>query len=478
MLFNSLEFLIFLPCVFLLYWGVFRKNIKARNLFLLIISYIFYGWWDWRFLSLIFISSIIDYIVGNQMAKTEEPKKRKLLLFISLFTNLGILIFFKYSNFFVESFISSFSLVGVNLSYSPLNIILPVGISFYTFQTLSYSIDIYNRKFQPINDPISFFAFVSFFPQLVAGPIERAKDLLPQFETVKKFDYEDARKGMLLILGGFFKKIVVADRLGLFINQAFGNISEASGISLVIAVVFFAFQLYLDFSAYSDIAIGVAKLFGFNLSVNFNRPYLASSFSDFWKRWHISLSSWFRDYIYFPLGGNRKGKRRTVINVMIVFILSGLWHGASWNFVIWGGLNGLYLVLLDRFFIFSDRNTIKRILSAIFISSMWALSLVFFRLHTFSEAIQVFQNLGIGNTEALYNFGLNKTELQFSFYLLVGIMIFEIISEKFKQTLYQLFIARHLSIRWGIYLIFMFAILLLGSYGLENNDNSFIYFQF
>lgn len=291
MLFNSVDFIIFLPLVFLIYWGCFRKHIKARNLFLLIVSYIFYGWWDWRFLSLIFISSLIDYLVGNQIAKKENPRQRKYYLLLSLFTNLGILFFFKYSNFFIESFISSFSVLGMEFSYFPLNIVLPVGISFYTFQTLSYTIDIYKKKFEPVHDPVSFFAFVSFFPQLVAGPIERAKDLLPQFTSPKQFNYEEARRGMLLITGGFFKKIVIADRLAIFINNAYGNIGEASGISLWVAILFFAFQLYLDFSAYSDIAIGTAKLLGFNLSTNFNHPYLATSFSDFWKRWHISLSS-------------------------------------------------------------------------------------------------------------------------------------------------------------------------------------------
>lgn len=477
MLFNSVDFIIFLPIVFLLYWGVFRRNVKARNLFLLIVSYIFYGWWDWRFLSLIFISSLVDYLLGNLISQTENPRKRKQFLMVSLFTNLGILVFFKYSNFFVESFISSFSTLGMQFSYSPLNIILPVGISFYTFQTLSYTIDIYNRKFQPIKDPISFFAFVSFFPQLVAGPIERAKDLLPQFTTLKKFNYDDAREGMLMIIGGFFKKIVIADRLAIFINNVYGNIHEATGVSLWIAILFFAFQLYLDFSAYSDIAIGIAKLLGFNLSTNFRHPYLSTSFSDFWKRWHISLSTWFRDYVYIPLGGNRKGKKRTIINVMIVFLLSGLWHGASWNFVIWGGLNGLFLIVFDRFIPHTDKG-LKRILPAIFVSTMWALSLVFFRLHSFQEAIEVFRNLGVGNSELLYNFGLNSTELKLSFYLIIGIMIFEVFKEKYQTSIYQKFISRHLTFRWSIYLLLVLGILFLGSYGIDVNDNSFIYFQF
>lgn len=477
MLFNSVDFIIFLPLVFLIYWGCFRNHIKARNLFLLIVSYIFYGWWDWRFLSLIFISSLIDYLVGNQIAKKENPRQRKYYLMLSLFTNLGILFFFKYSNFFIESFISSFSLLGMEFSYFPLNIILPVGISFYTFQTLSYTIDIYKKKFEPVHDPVSFFAFVSFFPQLVAGPIERAKDLLPQFTSPKQFNYEEARKGMLLITGGFFKKIVLADRLAIFINNAYENIGEASGISLWIAILFFAFQLYLDFSAYSDIAIGTAKLLGFNLSTNFNRPYLATSFSDFWKRWHISLSSWFRDYVYIPLGGNRKGKRRTLINVMIVFLLSGLWHGASWNFVIWGGLNGLFLITLDRFLPHSVKG-VQRVMVSLFVTTMWALSLVFFRLQSFTEAIEVFTNLGFGNTDRLYNFGLNATEFKLSFYLLAGMISFEIVSEKYKQSIYRNFISKPLPLRWGIYLLLVFAILFLGSYGLDVNDNSFIYFQF
>lgn len=476
MLFNSIDFMIFLPSIFLLYWGCFRNHIKARNLFLLIASYIFYGWWDWRFLSLIIVSSAIDYLLGNKIAESENPKTRKQFLLISLFTNLGILIFFKYSNFFIESFISSFSIFGAEFSYSPLNIILPVGISFYTFQTLSYTIDIYKRQFQPVKDPVSFFAFVSFFPQLVAGPIERAKDLLPQFESVKKFDYEEARKGMLLIIGGLFKKIVIADRLAVYINNVYGG-GTADGISVSVAVIFFAFQLYLDFSAYSDIAIGVAKLFGFNLSTNFRRPYLASSFSDFWKRWHISLSSWFRDYVYIPLGGNRKGKRRTMLNLMTVFVLSGLWHGASWNFVIWGSLNGLFILTLDKY-LPDAKSGIKRIIAPLVIFSAWALSLVFFRAQTFTEAIDIFRHLGTGDIQSLYTFGLNELEFRFTIYLLAALVLFEITSEKLNSKINLFFTSTPLVIRWGVYLLLISVIILLGSYGLESGDNSFIYFQF
>lgn len=477
MLFNSIEFFIFLPIVFILYWTCFRKSVKWRNLFLLVVSYIFYGWWDWRFLSLIAISSMVDFILGILMNKQEDTYKRKRLLVLSLMVNLGLLGFFKYSNFFIDSFIQGFTFFGIPLSYTTLQIILPVGISFYTFQTLSYTIDVYQRKITPVYDWISFFAFVSFFPQLVAGPIERAKHLLPQFDTLKQFDYQRARSGALLMLGGFFKKIVIADRLALYIDQVFLNMDTASGLPMLVAMIFFAFQLYLDFSAYSDIAIGTARLFGFELSLNFNRPYLSTSFSDFWKRWHISLSSWFRDYLYIPLGGNRGSKKQLVRNILIVFAVSGLWHGASWNFVIWGLLNGLFVVFLDRFL---PKRTygLSRLFNALLVFGMWAVSLLFFRAPSFDTAIQALRSLGIHNSEAIVNFGLNSAELKFTFFVLLGLMIFEWYHEQAKQSVIQHIEKLSVYWRWQIYIVVVLIIVFLGAYGLDFNDNSFIYFQF
>ncbi|MDX9907636.1 MAG: MBOAT family O-acyltransferase, partial [Bacteroidales bacterium] len=315
-----------------------------RNAFVILSSYIFYGWWDWRFLSLIVFSSAIDFIIGLLLARTQDKFKRKALLFGTLGVNLGILGFFKYFNFFAGSLQELASLFGIHLNTTTLNIILPVGISFYTFQTMSYTIDVYFGKLKPTRDILAFFAFVSFFPQLVAGPIERASNLLGQFFERKTFNYERSVSGLRLMLWGFFKKIVIADNFGLLTDRIFDPGNELNGLTVMAGAVFFALQIYADFSGYSDIAIGIARMLGFVLMTNFRTPYFALSFGDFWKRWHISLSTWFRDYVYIPLGGNKKGDSRMYINLMITFLLSGLWHGASYNFLIWGGLYGILLI--------------------------------------------------------------------------------------------------------------------------------------
>jgi len=477
MIFNSIDFGIFFPIVFFIYWIFFRKNIQYRNIFLIAVSYLFYGWWDWRFLSLIIISSIIDFIIGNKIHLQDNVRSRKNLLLVSLIVNLGFLGFFKYYNFFVDSFINAFSIFGMNLEGFHLNIILPVGISFYTFQTLSYTLDIYYKKFKPTKNIYAFFAFVSFFPQLVAGPIERAKDLLPQFLKINTINYNLLRSGLLLMVWGFFKKIVIADRLAIFVDAAYGDVANLDGTTSLVAIIFFAFQLYLDFSAYSDIAIGGARILGFKLSINFKRPYLATSFSDFWRRWHISLSSWFKDYVYIPLGGNRTAKSKIIRNIMIVFILSGLWHGASWNFVIWGLLNGVFILLFDKYLINKNNKILKRFIISLFISSLWALSLVFFRAQTFNEAIIMFNNLFETNKNILYDYGLNSLEFYFTIKLLVAYILFEILIEKYTQ-LYNWFVRRSFIIRWSVYFSILVFILLFGSYGVGLNDNNFIYFQF
>ncbi len=480
MLFNSFDFAVFLPLVYLLYWTLFQKEIKYRNVFLLSASYVFYGFWDWRFLVLIVISSLMDFLLAKKIFNTDDhqSRKRKGLLVASLVLNLGFLGFFKYYNFFVDSFISSFALFGREFSYSPMNIILPVGISFYTFQSLSYTLDVYFKKMKPTDQIINFMAFVAFFPQLVAGPIERARKLLPQFEAPTLFNYQDARSGLLLIVFGLFKKIVIADRLAIFINQTYGSIDDASGIAMLMGVLFFAFQLYFDFSAYSDIAIGTARLFGFKLSTNFRRPYLSASFSGFWKRWHITLSSWFQDYIYIPLGGNRKGNNRRLINLLVVFFLSGLWHGASWNFVIWGIINGLFLMVIDPLFnLESTKGIFKKVASAVLVFAGWAFSLIFFRATDFNDAMLVFSQLGFGNVDLLYSFGLNSREFSFTLFLLFGIMVYELLAENVEERLLNIFYKSPLYIRWSLYLILVLSIVYLGSYGAAN-DNSFIYFQF
>lgn len=346
MLFNSLEFAIFLPIVFIIYWFVVNRNLKLQNLFVVVASYVFYGWWDWRFLSLIFISTAVDFFIGRGFSVLDDVRKRKLLLWFSIIVNIGFLGFFKYYNFFADNFIEAFALFGKQIQPNTLNIILPVGISFYTFQTLSYTIDVYKRKLDATKDFISFAAFVSFFPQLVAGPIERATNLLPQFKIKRTFDYDKAVDGMRQILWGLFKKIVIADNAAIYVNQIFGNYQEHNGSTLLLGAVLFAFQIYGDFSGYSDIAIGTARLFGISLMRNFNFPYFSRDIAEFWRRWHISLTTWFRDYVYIPLGGSRVVKWKVVRNTMIIFLVSGFWHGANWTFIAWGVFHALLFLPL------------------------------------------------------------------------------------------------------------------------------------
>lgn len=477
MLFNSFSFGFFLIITYLLYWLIFNKNVRIRNFFILAASYFFYGFWNWKLLILIVIVSATDFVFGSLIHKEESVSRRKIYLASSLIINLGILGFFKYCNFFIDSFYSLLHLFGSNTTFTPLNIILPVGISFYTFQGLSYVLDIYYRKFEPTKDVVAFFAFLSFFPQLIAGPIERARDLLPQFSTPKSFDYDSTRKGLFLIAVGLFKKIVIADRLAIYVDSVYANVSTVHGLPALMAVLFFTFQLYLDFSAYSQIAIGTARLFGFKLSTNFNKPYLATSFKDFWARWHITLTNWFRDYLYFPLGGNRKGKIRTYLNVIIVFTVSGLWHGASWNFVIWGFLNGIFLAVFDKAFHLNPKNVFAKIGSCLFVTGLWGLSLIFFRVGTFSDAITLFGNLGFGNVGDLFNHGFDQTEFKFTIFLLVGLMLIELLLKRKQEKVEDFFFNKFFPLRWAVYIIIILATIYLGVYGV-GSDNTFIYFQF
>ncbi|KAB2814496.1 MBOAT family O-acyltransferase [Phaeocystidibacter luteus] len=344
MLFNSIDFVLFLPVFFAAYWLVQPLKLKWQNLIVLTFSYLFYSWWDIRFTSLIILSTIIDYAVGLQLQRTNTPSTRKLLLGISMAANLGMLGFFKYYNFFVDSFADAFSYFGMEFSGSTLDIVLPVGISFYTFQTMSYTIDVYRRQLEPTRDFIAFAAFVSFFPQLVAGPIERASNLLPQMLKRRYFDYAKSTEGIRLILWGLFKKIAISDALAPSVNHIFENYGSMSAGTLVLGAVFFAFQIYGDFSGYSDIARGLAKLLGFELMLNFNLPYFSRNIAEFWRRWHISLSTWFRDYLYIPLGGSRVDKNKAIRNVFIVFLVSGFWHGANWTFLAWGGIHAMLFI--------------------------------------------------------------------------------------------------------------------------------------
>ena len=336
MLFNSFEFILFLPIVFLLYWFVFRER-RWQNFFVVLASYVFYGWWDWRFLLLIALTSLCSYFSGVLLESTEGNRfRQKLISGANIVINLLILGVFKYYNFFVENIAALFHSLGYELDWATMNVILPVGISFYTFQALSYTIDVYRKNIRATYDPVEFFAYISFFPQLVAGPIERATNLLPQFQKSRIFDYSKAVDGCRQMLWGFFKKIVVADNCAMIVNKYWDIYADQSGAQLLVVGILFSFQIYCDFSGYSDIAIGCARLFGFNLKRNFNFPYFSRNISEFWRRWHMSLMTWFRDYIYFPLGGSRCSQYKAIRNTMIVFFVSGLWHGANWTFVAWG----------------------------------------------------------------------------------------------------------------------------------------------
>lgn len=349
MLFNSIEFALFLPVVFLLYWFVFRRSVRAQNLFVVAASYLFYGWWDWRFLFLIAFTSLCSWGSGLLIERYRTRPVAKAVHVLNIVLNLAILGVFKYYDFFVTSFANLF--LHGRTDGLLLNIILPVGISFYTFQALSYSIDVYRGKLEPTRDIVQFFAFVSFFPQLVAGPIERATNLLPQFAKPRTFDYAQAVDGMRQILWGLFKKIVVADNCAAYVDYVYGAYSTQSGLTLAIAAVLFAFQIYGDFSGYSDIAIGTSKLFGIKLMRNFDNPYFSRDIAEFWRRWHISLTTWFRDYVYIPLGGSRVSKAKVVRNTFVIFLLSGFWHGANWTFLAWGAYHAvlfLPLILLGR----------------------------------------------------------------------------------------------------------------------------------
>jgi len=478
LLFNSIEFLVFLPIVFSLYWFVLNKNLFFQNLLILLSSYLFYGWWDYRFLSLIIFSTIVDFFIGKKIYLTKDIKKRKLFLMLSLVVNLGILGFFKYFNFFIDSFSDFISLTGYNIDNQwTLSIILPVGISFYTFQTMSYSLDIFRKEMKPVNDFVAFASFVSFFPQLVAGPIERAKALLPQMMKKRNFDYLQAMFGLRLIIWGMFKKVVVADSLAKYVDIFYANPNDYTGLPSIIAILFFTFQIYCDFSGYSDIAIGTARLFGIKLNRNFNVPYISTSFTEFWKRWHISLSSWFRDYVYISLGGNRVGKLINYRNLIITFIVSGLWHGANYTFIVWGAIHG-FLLIVEKFFAdLKSGISINRIIKIIVTFFITNITWVFFRSNNISEAFSILKNatdLNMDLNSTIYSFrglGIDFFELLMMCSLILLIICIEFFEDKTKKlTFYK---SNRIQFIWIQILIFF--ILFFSTRGELKN---FIYFQF
>lgn len=474
MLFNSFTYALFLPLVFLLYWLPFKRvRLSWQNVILLVSSYFFYCCWDWRFAFLIAFTSASSFFSALFIEKG-RPGSRRLWLTVNLIVNLCILGFFKYAGFFVDSFLALAGLFGLSLNGPALQVILPVGISFYTFQALGYTIDVYRGKLPASRNILQFFTFIAFFPQLVAGPIERASRLLPQFEKPRQFSYNQAVEGFMLIVKGLILKMVVADRLAVFVDGVYKNPSAASGVSVVLAILFFAFQLYADFYSYSEIARGSAKLLGVDLMLNFRRPYLSSSFKEFWKRWHISLSSWFSDYIYIPLGGNRKGNIRRVLNVFAVFLLSGLWHGASWTFVAWGFCCALFMVVLDKTLSHTSR---VPLLNPLVVFVLWALSLVLFRSQHFADAAHLFSSMGFGETEQLLTYGLGKAELITSGVLLLLIIIQEWISEHYDEVLQKVYLKAPAYVRMLCILVALLVLVFLGRYGI-GSESKFIYFQF
>ena len=479
MLFNQIEFLIFLPIVFSIYWLLGSERRISQNLLIVVASYFFYGWWDWRFLGLIAFSSLIDFWIAILLGGQRSNIKRKCLLAVSIFVNLGFLAFFKYFNFFSESLSKAFTFMGESISDPVLlNIVLPVGISFYTFQTLSYSIDVYRKKLEPTKSVVTFFAYVSFFPQLVAGPIERATHLLPQFTEKRKFDYSASVDGLRQVLWGLFKKVVIADNCAYYANEIFSNYENYSASTLFLGAVLFAFQIYGDFSGYSDIAIGVSRLFGFNLMRNFAFPYFSRDIAEFWRRWHISLSSWFRDYVYIPLGGSRGGKWINLRNIFIIFVVSGFWHGANWTFIVWGTLNALYfipLMLLKKNRVNTDQvaegrylPSLKEVLQMGSTFGLTLIAWIFFRSESVGDATAYLSQMF---SPSLFSYPeiIPRTTV-----ILVLIFIFIEWIQRSKQHALDLSeVEMPTILRWAIYYLIIFSIIQLGG-----QKQEFIYFQF
>lgn len=484
MLFNSFEFLVFLPIVFILYWYVF-KNIKCQNLFIVIVSYIFYGWWNWKLLFLIALTSACSYGCGIAIERYEQQNRiiQKWISTTNIILNLSILGTFKYYNFFVENLKSVLGFIGWNVDFVTLNVILPVGISFYTFQALSYTIDVYRGSIKATHNPIEFFAYISFFPQLVAGPIERARNLLPQFQEDRQFCYAKAVEGCQQMLWGFFKKVVIADNCAYYANIVFDHYTEVGSFHLLLGAIFFSFQIYGDFSGYSSIAIGCAKLFGINLQANFRVPYFSRNIAEFWKRWHISLNKWFVDYVYIPLGGSRTTKTKVIRNVFIIFLLSGLWHGPNWTYVGWGlyhaclflplillGLNKRYIADFDKQKVFPTWNElISMSVTFLLVTIGW----IIFRSSNIHQAYtyiyRMFQLIPHGD------YGISIKD---SAWLILSVIL--MVAAEWKNRFFdsEFHLTTNISLlRYIIYIILIGSVYLSYMISIED-DNTFIYFQF
>ncbi|WP_298150168.1 MBOAT family O-acyltransferase [Flavobacterium sp.] len=484
MLFNSINFAIFLPIVFCIYW-ILSKNLKAQNVLLLVSSYFFYSCWDYRFLFLLIFSTFLDYYTGIKMSEASTVKAKKFWFWLSISVNVGFLGVFKYYNFFAESFAEALANIGLHVNPASLDIVLPVGISFYTFHGLSYVIDIYKERIKPEKDFIDYAVFVSFFPLLVAGPIERATHLLPQIQRKRTFNYTQAADGLRQILWGLFKKVVIADNCAQLANTIFNHSDQYSGSTLVLGAVFFAFQIYGDFSGYSDIALGTARLFGIELLRNFAFPYFSRDIAEFWRRWHISLTTWFRDYLYIPLGGSKGGTWVKVRNTFIIFIVSGFWHGANWTFIVWGLLNAIYFLPL----LLMNKNrqhieivaqgkyfpSIKELLSMAATFALTVLAWIFFRAESLGHAMRylggIFSKslLTVPNLEKFY---VKLTGI--TIVLLVFFLLIEWIGREQQYALAKISLRWPRLLRWSFY---AFLIFLIGMY-MSTNETPFIYFQF
>lgn len=478
MLFNSISFAIFLPIIFTLYWLIGKKSLRMQNVLLLVASYFFYGCWDWRFVFLLAFSTFLDFYTGIKIHESNTAS-RKIWLIISVTINLGFLAVFKYYNFFIESFADLLTAVGFKAHYATLSIILPVGISFYTFHGLSYVFDIYNRKIVPTKNVVQYSLFVSFFPLLVAGPIERATHLLPQMEKPRSFNYSKAVDGLRQILWGLFKKVVIADSCAQYANVIFDSPAEQSGSTLVMGALFFTFQIYGDFSGYSDIALGTARLFGFELLKNFNFPYFSRDIAEFWRRWHISLSTWFKDYLYIPLGGSKGGNWMRIRNTFIIFLVSGFWHGANWTFLVWGGLNALYI--MPSIILKNNRNNIDIVAAGKILPntrdffnicitfSLTVFAWIFFRAENLTHAFTYIS--GIFNRSLL---SVPKIKPIDTILLIVFFMGIEWMGRESNYAIEKLFHKQYRLVRWSFYI---FIIFLIGMY-METTESPFIYFQF
>lgn len=483
MLFNSLDFFIFLPVVFVLYWFVFYKKNQVQNLFILIASYIFYGLWDWRFLFLILASTVVDFFIGQTIHANDSTSKRKAWLWVSVIFNIGLLGFFKYYNFFIGSWVDFLSVFGYELKSTwTLQIILPVGISFYTFQTMSYSLDIYYKRLTPTKNFIAFATFVSFFPQLVAGPIERASNLLSQITTKRIFNYTQCTEGLRLILWGLFKKVVIADSIAPIVDDIFLNYNDYSASTLILGVSLFSFQVYGDFSGYSDIAIGTAKLFGIELMSNFKFPTFSRNVAEYWQRWHVSLSTWFRHYVYIPLGGSRVSKLKSVRNIIIIFLVSGFWHGANWTFIVWGAIHAVlyipvFLMGRNRIYMntvvaenrwFPSLTEISQILLTFLLVTF---SRVFFRSESITDAFGFLEQIYVNFSYETYQHPLGYRMIDY-FILLGFFILYEFRIRRDERAPFKF---KSRIVRFVAYTLVILGMLLFFD---DNIDRSFIYFQF